>query len=54
MLVDCGFTALTKQGRGSQNPGEMIAAVDGHQELMLSNMTQVQDKQDCKIASGKG
>ena len=41
MLVDCGFTGLTKQGKGSQSPEDMIAIVDGHQELMLSNMTQV-------------
>ena len=55
MLVDCGFTALTKQGRGSQNPGEMIAAVDGHQELMLSNMTQVKYSINkiAKMANGK-
>ena len=40
MLVDCGFTAITKQGQGSQNPASMIAPVEGHPQLMLSNMTQ--------------
>ena len=41
MLVDCGFTALTKQGKGSQSRPTMIAPVENHPELMLSNMTQV-------------
>ena len=41
MLVDCGFTAITKQGIGSQAHPKMIAPVDEHQNLMLSNMTQV-------------
>ena len=41
MLVDCGFTAITKQGIGSQAHPKMIAPVDEHQDLMLSNMTQV-------------
>lgn len=40
MLVDCGFTAITKQGIGSQAHPKMIAPVDEHQDLMLSNMTQ--------------
>ena len=44
MLVDCGFTAITKQGQGSQSLPTMIAPVDGHPEIMLSNMTQVIDK----------
>ena len=41
MLVDCGFTGLTKQGQGSQSLPGMIAPVENHPELMLSNMTQV-------------
>ena len=41
MLVDCGFTGLTKQGQGSQALPAMIAPVQNHPELMLSNMTQV-------------
>ena len=41
MLVDCGFTAITKQGKGSQSLPAMIAPVENHPELMLSNMTQV-------------
>ena len=41
MLVDCGFTAITKQGKGSQSRPAMIAPVENHPELMLSNMTQV-------------
>jgi len=40
MLVDCGFTAITKQGQGSQTVPSMIAPVQDHPELMLSNMTQ--------------
>ena len=43
MLVDCGFTGLTKQGKGCQEPGEMIAVVDDNDELMLTNMTQVKN-----------
>ena len=41
MLVDCGFTAITKQGKGAQKPSEMIALVENDEKLMLSNMTQV-------------
>ena len=41
MLVDCGFTAFTKQGKGSQEHPQMIGRVDNHPDLMLSNMTQV-------------
>ena len=44
MLVDCGFTAITKQGVGSQSNPKMIARVVNHPELMLSNMTQVEKK----------
>jgi len=40
MLVDCGFTGLTKQGKGSQNPSHMIALVETCQDLILTNMTQ--------------
>jgi len=41
LLVDCGFTGLTKQGKGNQaaHP-RMIAAIKGHPQLMLSDMTQ--------------
>ena len=41
MLVDCGFTGLTKQGLGSQEDSKMIAMVDNQPHLMLTNMTQV-------------
>ena len=41
MLVDCGFTGLTKQGQGSQSLPGMIAPVENQPGLMLSNMTQV-------------
>ena len=41
MLVDCGFTAFTKQGKGSQEHPQMIGRVENHPDLMLSNMTQV-------------
>ena len=41
MLVDCGFTALTKQGLGAQEDRKMIAMVDNQPHLMLTNMTQV-------------
>ena len=44
MLVDCGFTALTKQGKGGQDPQTMIAKVEHHDDLMLTNMTQVLDQ----------
>ena len=44
MLVDCGFTAITKQGVGNQSNPKMIARVENHPELMLSNMTQVKNK----------
>jgi D-serine deaminase-like pyridoxal phosphate-dependent protein len=41
LLVDCGFTALTKQGRGAQaTHAAMIAPVSDSPGLMLSNMTQ--------------
>jgi len=40
MLVDCGFTGLTKQGLGSQEDSKMIAMVDNQPHLMLTNMTQ--------------
>ena len=40
MLVDCGFTAITKQGQGCQSQPDMVAPVEGHPEIMLSNMTQ--------------
>ena len=40
MLVDCGFTGITKQGKGSQRLPAMIAPVENQPELMLSNMTQ--------------
>ena len=43
MLVDCGFTALTKQGKGCQEHPHMIAKVEHHDDLMLTNMTQVPD-----------
>ena len=46
MLVDCGFTAITKQGKGSQSLAAMIAPVENHPELMLSNMTQVRQASD--------
>ena len=41
MLVDCGFTGLTKQGKGCQEHPQMIAKVEHHEDLMLTNMTQV-------------
>ena len=41
MLVDCGFTAITKQGQGCQTEPAMVAPVEDHPEIMLSNMTQV-------------
>ena len=41
LLVDCGFTALTKQGRGAQAAHPtMIAPVSDSPGLILSNMTQ--------------
>ena len=49
MLVDCGFTGLTKQGKGCQKPSEMIAMVENDDKLMLSNMTQVGPSIRCLI-----
>ena len=49
MLVDCGFTALTKQGKGCQDHPQMIAKVEHHDDLMLTNMTQVLKSVLCSI-----
>ena len=40
LLVDCGFTGLTKQGRGAQAHPRMIAPVEDCPGLMVSDMTQ--------------
>jgi len=53
MLVDCGFTAFTKQGKGSQEHPQMIGRVDNHPDLMLSNMTQEIGFIDHKSKDGK-
>ena len=40
LLVDCGFTALTQQGKGNQQHPQMIGRLEGEPGLMLSKMTQ--------------
>ena len=38
--MDCGFTALTQQGKGNQQHPQMIGRLEGEPGLMLSKMTQ--------------
>eukprot|EP00088_Acartia_fossae_P025769 TRINITY_DN26550_c0_g1_i1.p1 TRINITY_DN26550_c0_g1~~TRINITY_DN26550_c0_g1_i1.p1 ORF type:complete len:191 (+),score=19.45 TRINITY_DN26550_c0_g1_i1:34-606(+) len=40
ILVDCGFTGLTKQGKGKQGNNRMIAGVEGDDSIILTDMTQ--------------